>query len=286
MHQRRLKIHLLIGLGLLLPVLLLPPATAAAQHGTVHYEQVTRIDHLIPDEVKNIKGIDELLEQFAGGQTMRYILHFDNTNSIMRRDQAYTDSLQSEAMHSTKKIMESLEPEQIMAMTRAFMSSTKESALNLATMPPEGTYINFDEGIYAQERRILDRLFLVTGDVAPLSWRFSGEERSFLEHRIFKATAMLDTVAVEAWFTPEIPVPVGPELYGGLPGLILIVSLNGGRETYTATSIDLKTIPEVTRPTDGREVTLEEFNRIAEEKSQEMRDSLHRLRSFPSDGFQ
>ena len=41
---------------------------------------------------------------------------------------------------------------------------------------------------------------------------------------------------IRAWFTPTLPVPFGPRRYGGLPGLILQVSIRN--ITYTAVSIE------------------------------------------------
>ena len=66
--------------------------------------------------------------------------------------------------------------------------------------------------------------YLVTGEQPVISWRLLGEERVYRDHRVMKATATVDSAVVEAWFAPEIPVPAGPGLYGGLPGLVLMVT--------------------------------------------------------------
>ncbi len=266
--------------ALTLALTLLIPARAAAQAGTVLYEQRTASQFEIPEAMKEVEGIEELYAQFPSGQAMRHILNFDEEASVMRQDQAYLDSIKSS--FNIERLMESIDPEQIMAIASASMEMAISTTMNFADMPATGTYVNFEEGTYVEERSILNKSFLVTEDVEPLAWKLSGGERSFLGHRILKATATRDTVAIEAWFTPEIPVPAGPELYGGLPGLILVLNLDEDRITYTATSIDLESTPEVVRPTNGDEVSAEEFARIAEEKAKEMKDSI---RSYRNQGF-
>ena len=92
-----------------------------------------------------------------------------------------------------------------------------------------------------------------------------------LDRQVMKATAVptMDTVSVEAWFAPEIPAPFGPDNYGGLPGLILMLSIDDGSKLYEATSITLDTEIEITVPEKGRPVTQEEFEKIVQERLEE-----------------
>ena len=85
-----------------------------------------------------------------------------------------------------------------------------------------------------------------------------------------KAVTGPDTLQTIAWFTPQIPAPLGPATYGQLPGLIL--ELERDNITITATEV----LPEIDQPelmkapTKGKKVTEEEFDRIQEEKLKEM----------------
>lgn len=81
-----------------------------------------------------------------------------------------------------------------------------------------------------------------------------------------------ETVAVTAWYTPQIPVNNGPSEYGGLPGLILEVS--SGRTTILCTKIVLNpdNKEEIKKPTKGKEVSRAEYNQIVKEKTEEMRE--------------
>jgi GLPGLI family protein len=78
-------------------------------------------------------------------------------------------------------------------------------------------------------------------------------------------------ITITAWFTPEIPVSQGPEMYYGLPGLIL--EINDGKTVVLCSKIVLnsKDKVEIKAPTKGKEVTQKEFDEIVVKKMEEMR---------------
>jgi GLPGLI family protein len=82
------------------------------------------------------------------------------------------------------------------------------------------------------------------------------------------------TLIVTAWFTPQIPVKNGPGEYAGLPGLIL--ELNIDRTTMLCSKIVLnpKEADKIEKPTTGKEVSREEYNKIVKEKTEEMRENF------------
>jgi GLPGLI family protein len=81
-------------------------------------------------------------------------------------------------------------------------------------------------------------------------------------------------VIVTAWYTPMIPVQNGPGEYSGLPGLIL--ELNVFRTTILCSKIVLnpKEGEVIKVPTNGKEVTKKEYNKIVKEKTDEMRENF------------
>jgi GLPGLI family protein len=102
-------------------------------------------------------------------------------------------------------------------------------------------------------------------------WKLTTEQSLFLGHPVMKATAEHEGDQIEAWFTPDIPISGGPEGYGGLPGMILTLTVNDGERSYTATAVTLGEPPvEIKAPTDGKEVTREEFDKIVADKMAEM----------------
>ena len=84
-----------------------------------------------------------------------------------------------------------------------------------------------------------------------------------------------DTVAITAWFTNDIPVPAGPgEFQGQLPGLILALDINNGRQVYKALEIsdkiDLKVIKE---PAGKKHYTLSEFRKERDKLMEAMQNN-------------
>ena len=72
---------------------------------------------------------------------------------------------------------------------------------------------------------------------------------------------------IHAWFTDEIPYQFGPEGYGGLPGVILEIEINGGDAIITATSINLNYVSgEISLPKKmkGKNQTLAQYSDMAQ----------------------
>lgn len=139
------------------------------------------------------------------------------------------------------------------------------------------TFVDFDNERVVQRREFLDRVFLIEGGDKP-AWKLTSDVSEFLGYQCHRAVATIDSSLVEAWFTPEIPVPAGPDNYYGLPGLILVLTTNEGNHSYVATDVSLRAVdPEaIAPPTEGRRVTQEEFDKIVEEKRKEMQGTRRR----------
>lgn len=74
---------------------------------------------------------------------------------------------------------------------------------------------------------------------------------------------------IEAWFALNLPSQAGPDLFCGLPGLILEVNINNGAKVYTAQSIKFENVDDkfvLPNKIRGREVSHSEYkSRLAEE---------------------
>ena len=83
---------------------------------------------------------------------------------------------------------------------------------------------------------------------------------------------MPDTSNIIAWFTPDIPVAAGPfEFQGQLPGLILEMDVNNGRQKFVALEISPKgDIASIKEPQKGKRVTREEFKKESDKMMDEM----------------
>jgi GLPGLI family protein len=105
-----------------------------------------------------------------------------------------------------------------------------------------------------------------------MKWKVSAEQKQIAGFQCQKAVLQDTSRQVEAWFTTQIPVSVGPGEFADLPGLILELSMAGGDRTVVAEKVDLKPVEAkmIEKPTKGKSVTREEFNKIRDEKLKEM----------------
>lgn len=134
-----------------------------------------------------------------------------------------------------------------------------------------GAYTNLSDGSYIEMRQFLGRNFRIPDTRPTFNWKLTGGQATFLGHPVYQAKATRDSTTFEAWFTPDIPVSAGPAQYGGLPGLILTLTVDSNKVIYTATSIDTTTaIAPIKAPSDGSKVTRVEFDKIVKEKMDEM----------------
>lgn len=229
-------------------LLLTTPLQSAAQEGVVTYEESTVLDLQLPPEMAHMR------DQIPSARTITQVLHFNASASLMKA--APQDEEASHAGDVT--------------------ASHGDVTIRLRTSGPgdaeSATYVDFDAAERIEQRSFLGRTFLITGSAEPLAWRLTDERSEFLGYMAQKAVATRDTTTIEAWFTPEIPVPAGPASYGGLPGLILVLTLDNGRVSYVAKEVTLGSVETgvIAPPEKGRRVTRDEFDAIVAEKRKEM----------------
>lgn len=139
--------------------------------------------------------------------------------------------------------------------------------------PDNKLYRDIAGGTTLESREFFGRNFLITDKAKTPAWKITGEQKKLLGFVCQKATVQLDSATnIVAWFTPQVPVPTGPGVNAGLPGLILEMNLNGDQRTIVATQVEFKTLPKgaLVKPSKGKETTAEEFKKIEAEKMKEM----------------
>lgn len=62
---------------------------------------------------------------------------------------------------------------------------------------------------------------VVIEETGSINWQLETETKKISSFLVQKASTKFRGRTYEAWFTPEIPVPIGPWKFHGLPGLIL-----------------------------------------------------------------
>ena len=217
--------------------LVLLPVAATAQEGKVRYKH-----SLVLDAPPNPTG--PLMEQLAAAQGEEY----EGTATLysdVARDLVFTTEFS------------------LMYLTTADTTALEDRP---GWEYIDTTYVDLTDNTFVEWRALLAEPYLVSGERPVLPWRLSTESRFYLDYQVMKATAIVDDAEVEAWFAPAIPVPAGPGLYGGLPGLILMVTNPATGEVYAAESVDLADQPQLSSPTSGLEQTLEEYETVKESR--------------------
>lgn len=168
-------------------------------------------------------------------------------------------------------------------------------------------YKNVKEKELLESKEFFGKNFLIEEQLEDSRWEMTGETKQIGQYTCLKATVLKSIddvdfrrfrprrnsnkeaekenssevkreVLVTAWYTPQIPVSNGPGEYGGLPGLILEV--NAGRTTILCSEIVLNPSEKqvIKKPTKGKKVTREEYDKIAKKKMEEMREMFQRRR--------
>jgi GLPGLI family protein len=133
-------------------------------------------------------------------------------------------------------------------------------------------YWDLKKSKYVNQREFFEKEFLIKDEPKKLQWKILGEAKQIAGFVCQKAATMVDTTQVVAWFCPTIPVSVGPNGFGQLPGLILEINVDE-RTTITADAVEFKPIntADFEQPKGGKVVTKAEYDVIVKEKMEEMR---------------
>lgn len=241
---------------LLVLCLALFPVAASAQQGTILFDLAVQFDYdLLP------AGREALRDQIPPLSFTSMVLLFDGSESLMKVATSAEDARPAELNARNARL------EGFVARLRMASPSRSDQETLLET------YVNYEDGTVKDAREFMGREFLITGDQPTYAWRLAGERSEFLGFAVQRATAEQDSTSIEAWFTTEIPIPGGPGPYGGLPGMILAVSVDDGQTVYSATEVNLEAPEEgaIKAPEDGTEVSRDEYEAIVAEKLEELR---------------
>lgn len=134
-------------------------------------------------------------------------------------------------------------------------------------------FIDLKEDQLVKEEDLFGKKFLIAGETTDKAWKISGKQKKVGDFLCQEAIYQDSTQNLVAWFTPMLPVSVGPGEFRGLPGAVLRVEIDEGQRVLTATKIIPESLPEntIVAPTEGEEIEQEAYNKLREEKVAEMR---------------
>lgn len=125
-------------------------------------------------------------------------------------------------------------------------------------------YIDTNKDSIIAQKCIIDKDFLVKDKYQPRDWELTKERKTINGKECIKAITKGKST-ITAWFTTEIPLSVGPLGYIGLPGIIM--QLDTPTYSYVLQEIvELAEVPKIEKPTEGKVVTLAEFDKLEAEK--------------------
>lgn len=150
------------------------------------------------------------------------------------------------------------------------------------------------------EDEIFGKEFLIVDELVQPDWKLVDETKKIGDYTCYKAEIVIPVTekqkkyykdflkkqenktslfpmpepkdkVVIAWYTPEIPVSLGPRNYWGLPGLIL--EINEGNLIMLCSKVTLSTkeVAEIKKPNTGKKVTQAEFDALEKEKTDSMK---------------
>ncbi len=221
--------------------------------GTITYQQVLRYSF---ENIEKAHGDNQRTQDWVAslpkeGITVQ-VLNFNSKLALFEEDEAEKEATPP-------------------GLQRAIMY---ESSLKPASPVVQKVYYDFEKNQRLEQLEYMTRFFLVQSEIEAVAWKLGSEKKKVLEYTCMRATGTLDDQEIVAWFSPEIPVSLGPSVFGGLPGLILAVERNG-ETAYVATSVRLSPPAEesMVKPDKGSKVTQEEFAAIQEEKEKERKEN-------------
>ena len=243
-------------------LLLMSPLALGAQQGTITYTHSINLELELPPELAMMAG------EIPSAVSQDMLLHFDPSASLMV---PAPREKQGEGRREEMVLAMAMFSEMAMVMSMSGVKIGGKSASGQS--PAAASYVDLDEGRIVETHEFMGRTFRVVDQRPVYEWRLTSEQAEHLGYMVIKATAEHDSTSIEAWFTPEIPVQGGPGPYGGLPGMILVVSVDDGYTKYFATEIALGDVEEglIKVPDEGREMSREEYDKVVEEKMEEMR---------------
>ena len=152
---------------------------------------------------------------------------------------------------------------------------------------PSLLYKNVAENRYASEQDLFGKSFLVKDQLEKEDWKLTKESKQIGQYTCYKATYVRpgakritmdekgnrteeqgEDVTVVAWYTPDIPVSHGPNMYWGLPGLIMEV--HDDKLVIICSQLQLNSDKKIEEPKNGKVVTEAEYDAIMDKKMEEM----------------
>jgi GLPGLI family protein len=127
---------------------------------------------------------------------------------------------------------------------------------------------------------MLGKTYIIEDSLHTPHWKVMNQIKDVAGYICMKAVAE-DTIKkqkITAWFTGDIPVQAGPELYFGLPGIILELDINDGDVVIEATKVEFKKLDKelILPKTKGKKIKDKDYDALLRNH---IRDSIKSQRN-------
>ena len=248
------------------------PATVGAQEGIITYTHSVKLEFELPPELAQMQA--QMKAQMPKATTNTKVLHFSPSGSLMIPAEDLPGKAQAGNMAISAKALAGgvVKEVPVAFMSDMVIGMNVFGGSTWGFSAARSVYEDYEAGTLLETHEFLGRTFRVAEERPSYNWQLTTEQAMHLGYPVMKATTEHDSTTVEAWFTPQIPVEGGPASYGGLPGMILVLSINDGHTQYQATEVVLEALEEglIAAPDEGQEVTREEFDTIVADKLEEI----------------
>lgn len=215
--------------------------TAQTSTGMVYYEETISL------EIETDEETSQFAHLLPSSQTNHFVLRFTPEHAHYSVDEKPAPPPAPQA-----------EGEPMIQIK--FMRSNDNSAV----------YTDLQKNTMVEQRSIFGRPFRIQHELDGGDWKLTNEQRTILGYTCMKAITGPDSLQTVAWFTPQMPTPVGPGRFGQLPGIILELEYDNITIKATEVVTEIEQPELMQAPTKGKKVTEEEFEQIQEEKLKEM----------------
>lgn len=119
-------------------------------------------------------------------------------------------------------------------------------------------YTDFKTRKVTAAKEVYEQKFLVQDTMQKIDWKIMDEIRTIADYKCRKAVGKIcDSVYVVAFYTDDIIADGGPEMFSGLPGMILEIAIPRLYTTWVATKVEVDppSPDDMKVPTKGKKTT-------------------------------
>ncbi|MFD0749575.1 GLPGLI family protein [Mucilaginibacter calamicampi] len=133
--------------------------------------------------------------------------------------------------------------------------------LNPITAESNTIYTDLAASKIVMEKDAMGEQFLLSDSTRKVKWRITNETRDILGYNCIRANGIIsDSIYVVAFYADKIRVSGGPELFTGLPGMILQLAIPHENVSWVATKIvDSEPAKAIAPPKKGKPVTTQQL---------------------------